>query len=154
MTVMNKTVPFTHWRTIPFGDTDAARIVYTPKFSDYCMEAAEVWFREYINFDWYRINTELGIGTPVVHMDIDFLRPLKGGDKLGVVVTVDKIGRSSLTLTLKGIFEPKESNMLVPSFSARFIFCFTSIEAGGVISIPVQQREYIAAYCNQVTHEK
>ncbi|PCI57767.1 MAG: hypothetical protein COB45_02975 [Gammaproteobacteria bacterium] len=143
---MEQLKPYVHWRIIPFGDTDAAAIVYTPRFSDYCMEAAEVWFRDVIDFDWFQINTERGMGSPVVHMDIDFKGPLKGGDKLAVEVNVVKIGRSTVTLQLKGKRKDKETNEMISSFIGNFIFCFTSIEKKGAIAIPDIQRKYIEDY--------
>ena len=133
---MDTAAPYIHWRTIPFGDIDAARIVYAPRFSDYCMEAAEVWFRDYIDFDWYRISTELAMGVPIVRMELDIVGPLRGGDRLGVIVRVAKMGRSSVTLAFEGVREHGNSNERAPSFTAAFVYCFTSVEAGGSVAIP------------------
>ena len=143
---MSNISPYVYRKTIPFGDTDAAAIVYTPRFSDYCMEAAECWFRDYIDFDWYYVNTCLGMGTPVVHMHIDFVAPLKGGDKLGVVVRVAKFGRSSLTLDFEGLRESDDGGQY-HCFSGRFVFCFTSAKTGTSVPVPEQQREFIRSYC-------
>lgn len=143
---MEKSEPFIHWRTVLFGETDAAAIVYTPRFSDYCMEAAEVWFREYIGLDWFQSNVELGLGTPVVHMEIDFVAPLIGGDTLGVLVRVEKIGRSTVILSFEGIKGRNLKNGKITSFTARFVFCFTDKKANGAITIPARQRERIEAY--------
>ncbi len=143
---MEKTEPYIHWRTILFGETDAAAIVYTPRFADYCMEAAEVWFRETIDFDWFRSNVETGQGTPVVHMEIDFIAPLVGGDTLGVLVRVEKVGRSTVTLSFEGIKGRNLKRGKITSFTARFVYCFTDKQVGGSISIPSRQRERIEAY--------
>ena len=136
---MQKRVPFVHWRTITFGDTDAAAIVYTPNFSNYCMEAAEIWFQECLRIDWYLINTNFGMGTPVVHMEIDFISSLKSNDLLGVKVEVERIGKSTITLVLKGERKRNQENELVNCFNAKFIFCFTSLKANGAIPIPNEQ---------------
>jgi len=143
---MKKTAPYIHWRTVSFGDTDAAAIVYTPNFSIYCMEAAEIWFRDYIAFDWFRMNVERGQGTPVVHMDIDFAAPLAGSDQLGVIVRVEKVGRSTVTLLFEGIRQGRADSERVTSFTGRFVFCFTDKEAHGAIPIPAEQRALIEAY--------
>mgnify|MGYP000294528357 CR=1 FL=1 len=148
---MTKTAPYLHWRRIPFGHTDAAAIVYTPRFSDYCMEAVEVWFRDCIGIDWYRINTELGWGTPVVHMELDFKAPLKGGDRLGIVVRVAGIGRSTVTVALEGIRELSGESPLaceprrMQAFSARFVFCFAKL-GQGAIPVSQEQRALLEAY--------
>ena len=140
---MSDEFPYVHSRTIPFGDTDAAAIVYTPRFSDYCMEAAEVWFREAIDYDWYRMNTESSKGTPVVNMEIDFMSSLKGGDKLGVEVNVLKIGRSTVTLKLVGKkLNDRAEN--ITTFIGRFTFCFTDNK--GSIAIPKVQKKHIDNY--------
>lgn len=143
---MQKRVPFIHWRTINFGDTDAAAIVYTPNFSNYCMEAAEIWFQECLKIDWYLINTKFGMGTPVVHMEIDFINPLKSNDKLAVTIEVERVGNSTITLILKGQRERDQEEQLVNCFSAKFIFCFTSLKANGAIPIPNEQISLLNSY--------
>lgn len=142
---MEKQVPYVHWRTVPFGDTDPAGIVYTPRFSDYCMEAAEVFFRDYIAADWYHINTKLGFGTPVVQMEITFKAPLVANDRLGVVVRILDVGRSTVTMALEGIKERPQAAGHVTAFVGRYVFCF--VEKGkGSMPIPSGQRELIEAY--------
>jgi 4-hydroxybenzoyl-CoA thioesterase len=137
---------YVHERTIPFGDTDAAAIVYTPRFSDYCMEAAEVWFSEYLEFDWYRVNTQLGLGTPVVHMQIDFKAPLRGGDKLCTETRVARLGRTSVALSLRGgkVEDDFDNQSLV--FEAEYVFCFTGANTNGAMPIPDKQRQLIEDY--------
>lgn len=137
--------PYVHWRTIPFGDTDAAAIVYTPRFSDYCMEAVEIWFREYIGVDWFHMNTELGLGTPVVHIETSFKAPLIAGDELGVVVRVASVGRSAVTLALEGRRKRAQAAGQITAFNARYVFCFTE-KGKGAIAIPANRRERIEAY--------
>lgn len=134
--------PLVHQRKIAFGDTDAAGIVYTPRFAHFCMEAAEYWFRDVINFDWYYINTELGLGTPVVHMEIDFLGPLKAGDQLAVTVLVAAFSRSTISLSFVGTKDDPNAGRV---FTGKIIFCCTA--AGrGAIPIPDTQRRLIEEY--------
>lgn len=142
----SKTVPFIHWRTVIFGDTDAAAIVYTPRFVDYCMEAIEVWFKEYIGIDWYWINVRDQRGTPVVHLELDFTGALIAGDELGVKLGVDSIGRSALTLVLEGQKKQKEAEQLTAVFTAKFIFCFVDKKENRSIRIPAEALEKIQAY--------
>lgn len=134
-------MPFIHQRIIAFGDTDAAGIVYTPRFSHFCMEAAEVWFREIIDYDWYRINIELGLGTPVVHMEVDFLGPLIAGDQLSTRVAVKSLGRTSIALGFEGLKGPLQQ----PVFSGLFIFCCTDRDRIPML-IPARQRGLAEAF--------
>lgn len=144
---MHLAAPFVYKHVVKFGETDAAAMVYTPRFADYCMEAAEVWFRDYLDFDWYDINTARGMGTPVVHMEMAFKHALKGADVLGVEVIVERVGVKSLTLLFTG--RKLDGNESVVAFTGRFIYCITSKEVGGAIPIPDKQlasiNEYVAS---------
>jgi len=142
---MVKNTPYIHWRTILFGDTDAAGVVYTPRFSEYCMEAAEYWFREYVGIDWYQQSVQ-GLGTPVVHMELDFKAPLVGNDRLGVVVQVTKVGRTTVSLSMKGIGDEKNAAEPAIIFTANFVFCFISAESRRPYEISGFQRDLIEAY--------
>jgi len=146
MNVNEIPTPYIHWRTVSFGDTDAAAIVYTTRFTDYCMDAAESWFRKYLEIDWYKININQGMGTPVVHMELDFTSSLIGGDKLGVVVRVSKVGRSTVTLEFEGLRKRGESNEITSCFTAKFVHCFYSNAVAGAIPIPTKQRQFIDDY--------
>ncbi|PCI21077.1 hypothetical protein COB64_00980 [Candidatus Wolfebacteria bacterium] len=142
---MVNNAPYIYWRTILFGDTDAAGVVYTPRFSEYCMEAAEFWFREYACIDWYQQSMQ-GLGTPVVHMELDFKAPLVGNDQLGVVVQVAKIGRTTVTLLMKGIGDRKTAGDPAIIFTAKFVFCFIKAESRRPYDIPNDQRRLIESY--------
>jgi len=143
---MGKTVPYVHWRMVLFGDTDAAKVVYTPRFSDYCMEAAEFWFREYVEIDWFHHSTELGLGTPVVHMELDFTAALIGNDKLGIVVRVGNLGSKSVTLEFEGRRYRGDDDTPTVCFNAKFIFCFIETESRKAITITDDNRILIESY--------
>lgn len=145
---MEKVVPYIHWRTILFGDTDAAGIVYTTRFTDYCMEAAECWFRDYLEIDWYQLNVEQAMGTPVVHMRLDFMASLIGNDKLGVEIRVSRVGTSTVTLEFEGIRQRAGEEQSTKTFTATIIFCFFSNEIDGATAIPDRQRHLLAHYCS------
>ena len=146
MNAIAKVAPYIHWRTISFGDTDAAGIVYTTRFTDYCMDASEFWFREYLDCDWYEININHGMGTPVVHMELDFTASLIGGDKLAVAVRVAKISRSTVTLEFDGLRKRADNNDLTPVFTATFIHCFYSNKLDSAIPIPEKQSTLLKDY--------
>lgn len=62
---------YIYQKTINWGDTDAAEIVFTGNYLDYSMEAIEGWFREVLKVDWYELNINLNMGTPFVHIEMD-----------------------------------------------------------------------------------
>jgi len=141
-----KAFPYIHHRTILFGETDAAGIVYTTRFTDYCMEAAEFWFREYLKSDWYQLNQEHDRGTPVVHMEYDFMASLIGNDKLDVEVIVANVGKSTVTLDFKGIRNCHDSEDNTLSFTATIVFCFYSNHSAGAMLIPDEQLQLLQLY--------
>lgn len=137
--------PFTYWRTIRFGDTDPAGIVYTPNFINYCLEAIEVWLIEKIDINWAHMNLVEHGGTPFVHVDIDFTAIVRANDWLGIAVRVEKIGGSSLTVALQGLRRRGDSDELVTAFNSRYVMCFID-NADGPIQIPEKNRERLEAY--------
>ncbi len=90
------TVPYVQRRIVQWGECDPAGIVYTPRFLDFVLEAMEGWQRQVLGVDWTKLNSELAMGMPVVHAELDFHSPLRGGDELDLEVTVARLGRSSI----------------------------------------------------------
>jgi acyl-CoA thioesterase FadM len=88
--------PFVYRFRPRWAHCDPARMIYTPRFGDFCMEAIEAWFEARVGADWYRINLDWGIGTPFVHMEIDFRSPVTARDTLLIRVAVDRVGTSSI----------------------------------------------------------
>src|SRR5687767_3262902 len=88
--------PFVHHRRVSWADTDAARIAYTGRFLDFAMEAIEAWWRERMGIDWYELNVDRGIGTPFVHVALDFRSPVTPRDTMAMTVMLTRLGGSSL----------------------------------------------------------
>lgn len=88
--------PFRTTRRVEFADTDMAGIVHFSNFFRY-MEAAEVEFLRArglsVKMDW----GEGTIGFPRVAAACDYVRPAKFPDLLDVAVTVENVGRKSVT---------------------------------------------------------
>lgn len=145
MTV-SKTVPYVHRRVPGWSDTDAAQIVYTVRFVDYAMEAIEGWFRDVMQLDWYRMNTELDMGTPFVKIDMDIKSPLTPRDELETCVLVERMGRSSLTFNVIGKRNGDEI-----SFESRFICSMVRKSTMQSISIPAELRHNVDRYMLECT---
>src|SRR5690606_2650678 len=127
--------PFAYRRAIFWGDTDTALIVYTGRFLDFALEAIEAWFRATLGTDWYAMNVDLGIGTPFVHVDIDFVSPLTPRDMLEVRVHVATVGRSSLGFAVAGYANGERL-----SFRGNLVCAFVDIAKMGKIEIPAEYR--------------
>lgn len=135
--------PLVYLRRMAWSDSDAARIVYTGRFFEFAMAAVEAWFREVWGRHWYRMHVEQEIGTPFVHVDMDMLAPLVPDDLLAVTVTVERMGRSSLTFGLTGRKEEDGT----PCFRATYVCTLVSMQpAMHAIPIPEDQRAVIEQY--------
>jgi acyl-CoA thioesterase FadM len=120
------TVPRTHFvhRLKPrWAHSDPARMIYTPRFGDFCMEAIEAWYEDRVGADWYRINLDWGVGTPFVHMEIDFRSTVTPRDALAMTVAIERVGTSSLAFKVTArtevdgrlCFEGRFVSVCVPS---------------------------------------
>ena len=112
---------FIQERRVPWGDADPAGALYFAHVSRYCMEAIEQWFVERLGIDWYRINAERGIGTPMVRAEIDFKGPAGAGEVITVTVAVEKIGRSSLVRWVAGRVKEADRSCWLGRFTCVFM---------------------------------
>lgn len=79
-------MPFTYTRTIRFGDTDAAGVVYFANILAMCHEAYEAsLITSGINIKLFFNNSEIAI--PIASANVDFFRPLFCGDRINIYLT-------------------------------------------------------------------
>lgn len=132
---------FSHERRVHFGDSDAARIVYTPRFLEYAMEALEIFMADIIGFDWYHMNRAHGFGTPFVKVEMEMIAPLRPGDRVNIAVLVEKVGGSSLHFHTIG---RRHDGPIC--FTTRFVCVVADQEAEKAIPIPDLMRVRLEAY--------
>ncbi|MGB6301953.1 MAG: thioesterase family protein [Rivularia sp. (in: cyanobacteria)] len=77
---------FTYNRTIRFQDTDAAGVVYFANVLAICHEAYEAAL-EFLGIDIKQFFTNPSTAFPIIHADVDFMRPMYCGDKIFVNLT-------------------------------------------------------------------
>lgn len=133
--------PYVHERKIRFGHSDAAGIAYTVRFFDFAMEAIEGWFEQVAGTPWYVINTELGYGTPFVHIEMDIKAPLRPGDHLACRVLVKETGRSSIRFGVDGF--DGDDNLV---FVSQWVCVLADNRAMKSIPIPDDLAARIAQY--------
>ena len=85
---------FSTTRTVRFGETDPAGIVYFSRFYEYAHEAYEDMLQaggfplsDVFSGEW---------AMPLVRSEADYSIPSKLGDELNLVLTVDNIGNRSI----------------------------------------------------------
>lgn len=88
-------------RTIPFGDIDQARILYYPRFFQYCHEALEGFAADALGISYAALLDDKRIGFPTVHIDADYRRPFPYGVDMEMTVTLENIGKASLVMRFR-----------------------------------------------------
>jgi len=105
-------------RRVEFGETDMAGIVHFSNFFRY-MEAAETAFLRArglsVSLQWQGES----VGFPRVSVACDYLKPAKFEDLLDIFVTLEKIGRKSLTFA----FDFKRGDEVLAQGRITSVFC-------------------------------
>ncbi|HYF07883.1 MAG TPA: thioesterase family protein [Acetobacteraceae bacterium] len=135
--------PFVHHRQVRWADADPAAIAYTARLPEMCLEAIEAWCRDRLGHGWYEMNRDLGIGTPFVHLSLDFRSPVTPRDALTLTVLLHRTGGSSLHL---GVVARLADAGRV-AFEGRFVCAF--VRAGAMKAIPIPAR-FRAALAREV----
>lgn len=89
---------FTYQRTVRFADTDAAGVVYFANILSMCHEAYE----ESLGHSGINIQnffTHPFVAFPIVHTNVDFLRPMYCGDKLMISLIPQKISMNKFEIS-------------------------------------------------------
>ena len=90
-------MPFIESRIVRWGDCDPAGIIYTPRILDYAIETVETCLREVMGASWNVMREQHNIGGPTVHFECDIRKPLAPDMAVDLVLTLEKLGRSSMT---------------------------------------------------------
>jgi 1,4-dihydroxy-2-naphthoyl-CoA hydrolase len=109
-------MPFTYNRTIRFSDTDAAGVVFFANVLNICHEAYEASLAASgINLKAFFTNPLVAF--PIVHANVDFLRPMYCGDELSISLIPQKLGVDKFELA----YEVSISNVLVAKAITRHV---------------------------------
>jgi 4-hydroxybenzoyl-CoA thioesterase len=91
------TEPFVTAHRVRFDEVDAAGIVYFPRFFSWCHDALEAML-EGIDGGYRGLVNTRRLGLPAVHVEADYVAPLRFGDTVRIEATVERLGRSSVAL--------------------------------------------------------
>jgi acyl-CoA thioesterase FadM len=86
-----------HRIRVRWGDCDPAAIAYTPRIPAWALEAIEAWWEHHAGIDWYHINIDRDLGTPFVHMSLDFRSPVTPRHILECEVALTRLGSRAVT---------------------------------------------------------
>jgi 4-hydroxybenzoyl-CoA thioesterase len=131
------------WRIVVpvrFSHCDPAGIVYFPRYFDIINGVVEDWFAEALGLPHHHFIRDRRIGLGPAHAEADFMKPGFLADELVFAVLVDRIGNSSLALSVHA-HRGEE-----PVLSARLVIVTTSLELHRAIPIPNDLRAALATY--------
>ena len=101
-------MPYIYTRTVRFGDTDAAGVVYFANVLAICHEAYESSLAA-SGIDLKAFFNQGPIAIPIVHASIDFLRPMFCGDRLLVEISPQSLSDYEFAIDYK-IFAHRTAN--------------------------------------------
>ncbi len=82
---------------VRFGDCDPAGLVYYPVIFHYCHVAMEEFIEARYGMSYDRLMRDYRLGFPTVNVQAEFREPLVYGDEVELMVSVARVGRSSVT---------------------------------------------------------
>lgn len=133
--------PFRATITVRFGDVDRAGIVYFPRFLNYIHIALEEFFSKVVGIDYPVLIQEHRLAFPTVHLEMDFRRPLRYGDRVGVEVIPEKLGNTSVTWRYR-LYRPGETE---PAAEGCQITVCSDMDAFEKVEIPGWLRDKLTA---------
>lgn len=128
-----------------FSDIDNAGIVYYPRFLHYFHLAVEEFFGAELGIDFADVLHERNVSFPTVHVEADFRRRLKYGDRIEIEVRVLDIGRSSITWGYRGYRGSAGSGSELLVEGSNVTVCVTA-DSFDKIEVPEWLREGLEAY--------
>ncbi len=96
-----------------FADIDNAGIVYYPRFLHYFHLAMEEFFASELKIDYADVLHKKNLSFPTVHVECDFRRRLRYGDRIDMEVSVIHIGQTSITWGYKGYRDGDKGGIVV-----------------------------------------
>jgi 4-hydroxybenzoyl-CoA thioesterase len=94
-------LPFKRDILVRFPDVDFARVVYYPRFFDYCHQVFEDFFAAEVGVPYAQMLQVRKVGYPSVHAESDFVAPLRFGDVATIEMTTVRVGQGSITLRFR-----------------------------------------------------
>ncbi len=95
--------PYTHEIRVMWGDCDPAQIVFTARIPWFALEAINSWWEHHLDGDgWYQMELDRNMGTPFVHMSLDFKSPITPRHRLMCQVWPSRLGGSSIEFRVDG----------------------------------------------------
>jgi len=90
---------------VRFAHTDAAGIMFYPRYFGLVNDVVEDWFGDGLGFDFKHLHIDEKRAVPTVHIKADFFRPSFMHDMLTFTLALTKVGTSSISIVVRANFE-------------------------------------------------
>lgn len=124
--------------TARFGDTDMFKITFYPKLFEVMHETTDVYLDE-IDYPYWRLTEEFGVGLPIVEANAEFSRPVHAGETVTVQMAHD-LGDSSVRFEFTAVHEDG-----VEAFTGFEQRVCVPVDGDGATSVPDELREAMSA---------
>lgn len=94
--------PITLHRRVKWGECDPAGVVYTPRFSDYVVEAVHEFFEHLLGGPLQQELKRLDLGTPAKALQFVFKRSLWPDEEFTLTIRVGRIRTRTFDLIVSG----------------------------------------------------
>ncbi|WP_323034718.1 acyl-CoA thioesterase [Pararhodobacter sp.] len=96
-------MPYAHEIRVTWGDCDPAKIVYTGRIPGFALDAINAWWEHHLGSGWFQMELDHNLGTPFVHMSLDFRAPITPRHRLICQVAPVRLGDSAITFRVQGL---------------------------------------------------
>ncbi|MEM8837256.1 MAG: acyl-CoA thioesterase [Pseudomonadota bacterium] len=87
---------------VGWADCDPADIAYTGAIPRFALEAIDYWWEATIGDGWFQMRKDRNMGTPFVHLSMDFRSPTTPRHRLICAVKPVSLGRTSIGFSVAG----------------------------------------------------
>ena len=95
--------PYIHEVRVGWGHCDPAQIAFTGHIPWFALEAIDAWWEVHLDgTGWFQLNIDRNVGTPFVHMSLDFSSPVTPRHPLMCEVAPVRIGTKSIEFQVIG----------------------------------------------------
>ncbi|SFL68816.1 acyl-CoA thioesterase [Shimia aestuarii] len=129
---------FEHEIRVTWGDCDPAKIAYTARIPWFALDAINAWWETHLGGDgWFQMELDRNVGTPFVHMSLDFSAPITPRHRLICQVDPIDLGNSSIRFRVLG----RQDGVLC--FSGEFVCVFIVADSFSKQPVPSDIRTIV-----------
>lgn len=135
---------------IRFSDVDRAGILYYPRFLHYFHCCFEDFFERALGVPYNHLLDVEKLGFPTVHMEVDYLKPLRFGDHVEISLCIDKIGTKSVTWQYTG--DTSRENKKVQCVNARLVTACIHMDTFAAVALPQKYHDLFKSWMAPDSH--